>query len=51
MEAPVFILGLHRSGATQHYQMRARSECFNILPARIVVCFGDAYDDEGVGKT
>jgi len=41
MEAPVFILGLHRSGTTLLYQMLARSECFNILTARHVVCFGD----------
>ena len=39
--APVFILGLHRSGTTWLYERLAASGQFNVLAARHIICFDE----------
>ena len=46
MHAPIFILGLQRSGTTLLYEMLAASGAFRISTAWHVICFDELLTDE-----
>jgi hypothetical protein len=46
MQAPLFILGLQRSGTTLLYEMLAASGCFRISTSWHVICFDDLLRDD-----